>query len=149
MSVGTRWLLIFTQIILVPIAIVWILIGLFHYGPAIETALFPVVEKLVIVGEREAPGGKTEIDAYFVKVRNCEYVGIAWFVHEADQVDRRVSVELLRRPEDTSSPNRPVGAQRAGPWIIDIPFGELRETSAAVLYHKCHPFWLTTTEFFP
>lgn len=119
-------------------------------GPAIETRLAPVVGKLQILAMR--PGdldGTTEVHAAFEKRRDCEYVGISWFHGSKEAGFERVPIVLLRQEGDTSSPNRPVGYQKAGPWIVGVPPDELVGNSFAQLQHRCWPFWLTTTDFFP
>lgn len=121
----------------------------FLVGPAIETRLAPVVSKLRVLSLTQDENGMSIVDAEFTKLRDCEYVGISWFVGQPDGNFERVPVILMRRDGDTSSPNRPTGTQRAGPWIIGVPPAELRNNSFARLAHRCHPFWLTTTDFYP
>jgi hypothetical protein len=118
-------------------------------GPSIETRLFPVVSKLEIVSIQSAGANQTEVRAAFRKIRDCEYVGISWFVGNRAKDYERVTVQLMRDPNDTSSPNRPLGYQRAGPWVIGVPPQELQNNSFARLVHRCHPFWPSMTEFFP
>jgi hypothetical protein len=118
-------------------------------GPAIETKFFPVVSKLEILSIQPTVTNQTEVRAAFRKIRDCEYIGISWFAGNREKDYERVTVQLMRDPSDTSSPNRPLGYQRAGPWIIGIPPFEVRNKSFARLMHKCHPFWTTTTDFFP
>jgi hypothetical protein len=118
-------------------------------GPALETRFFPVVSKLEILSIKPTEDGRTEIKAAFRKIRECEYVGISWFVGKRPDDFQRVSLVLMREANDTSSPDRPLGYQRAGPWIIGIPIEDVRNNSFARLTHRCHPFWTTTTEFYP
>lgn len=118
-------------------------------GPTLETRFFPVVGKLEILSIEPAENGGTEVRAAFRKIRECEYIGLAWYVGRRPDNIERVTVQLMRDPRDTSSPNRPVGYQRAGPWIIGLPPFEARNNSFARLTHRCHPFWVTTTDFFP
>lgn len=118
-------------------------------GPAIETHMFPVVSKLRITQVSPDVDGNSLVYAEFTKLRNCEYVGISWFHGDPAGEFERVPVILLRKEGDTSSPNRPVGTQKAGPWIIAIPPEEVRSHSFAKLSHRCNPFWLTTTDFWP
>ena len=121
----------------------------FLVGPVLETRYHPVVSKLRILSLDTDTSGMSTLQAEFRKLRDCEYLGIAWFVRDAAGSFERVPVILQRRPGDLSSPNRPTGTQRAGPWLVAIPPDTLRNLSFAVLTHKCHLFWVTTTEFFP
>jgi hypothetical protein len=118
-------------------------------GPALETRFFPVVSKLEILSIRPTEDGRTEVRAAFRKIRDCEYIGMSWFVGKRPDDFERVAVVLMRDPNDTSSPNRPVGYQKAGPWIIGLPIDQVKGNSFAQLVHRCHPFWTTTTDFFP
>ena len=118
-------------------------------GPYIERWMFgPVVSKLRIVSIEQTPAGHSLIKAEFTKLRDCSYVGIAWF-RRMDEGFERVPVELMRLPNDTSSPNRPLGTQRAGPWVVHLTPDELRTTSFAQLSHSCHGLWVTVTDFYP
>lgn len=133
------------------IGVVAALILIFTIGPWVETRLFPAVSKLNILTMTPNAAGDTIITASFDKKRDCEYIGIAWFHGRrgSDMGFERVPLILQRREGDTSSPNRPMGRQQAGPWIIAIPPAEIAGNSFAELYHRCHPFWVSRTEFYP
>lgn len=119
-------------------------------GPEIETRYFPVVSKLTILDARADEDGNTVLDAEFTKIRNCEYLGLAWFrALPGGMGFERVPVEIMRQENDTSSPNRPTGTQRAGPWIVHMTPDDLRNRSFSRLMHRCHGLWVTTTDFFP
>jgi hypothetical protein len=120
----------------------------FLVGPAVETRYFPVVDKLIIDRMEWQGPSVTRIWATFRKLRECEYVGISWFSGTRDDFER-VPVILHREKGDTSSPNRPVGYQHAGPWDIGVPIYDIPTKSFARLSHRCHGFWTTTTEFYP
>ena len=121
----------------------------FNLGPFIETRFFPPVSKLTIVSIEPDANGGSRIEAEFTTLRSCEYIGINWFRTWPNGTFDPVPVTLLRKPGDNSSPNRPLGTQRSGPWIVGIPPDEFRTASFARLSHRCHPFWTTTTDFYP
>ena len=123
--------------------IIWIV------GPSLETRFWPVVGKLQILSLEPTPDGRTKVRAAFRKLRECEYIGIAWFAGDRPTEFERVSVVLHRDPQDTGSPNRPLGYQKAGPWIIGLPPYDLRNKSFARLQHFCHPLWVTNTDVYP
>lgn len=125
------------------------ILTIYTLGPEIETRFFPVVSKLTI--ERMEPVNErtTSVYAYFNKLRNCDYLGIAWYHGQRNTGFERVPLILMRAAGDDSSPNRPVGAQRSGPWVVSIPMDQVRDNSFVQLTHQCHPFWPTTTEFYP
>lgn len=118
-------------------------------GPSIERNYFPVVSKLTIDSLGSDEQGHSVVGARFTKFRDCEYIGIAWFRGSLEQGFERVPVILWRKPGDRSSPNRPIGMQRAGPWLIAVSPDEIHTNSFARLFHRCHPFWLSRTDFFP
>lgn len=118
-------------------------------APAMETRFWPPVSKLTILGMTENERSHTVIDAHFLKKRDCEYIGISWFHGDPAGDFERVPIVLMRSSGDTSSPNRPVGSQKAGPWIISLPMSEVTGNSFARLYHRCNPFYVTTTDFYP
>jgi hypothetical protein len=119
-------------------------------GPFIERWAFgPVVSKLRIVHMAKIEGDHTELYAEFTKLRDCDYVGIAWFRGSPQGGFERVPVILKRPDYDRSSPNRPLGLQRAGPWEVFLKPEQIVSNSFARLSHKCHGLWTTTTDFFP
>jgi len=124
-------------------------VTIFSLGPYLETRFWPTVSKLHILSIEATGPAETTIRAEFTKLRNCEYVGISWYRGTPQGGFERVPVILLRQAGDTSSPNRPTGKQRAGPWIIGVPISEVPSNSFAQLVHRCHPFWPTTTDFYP
>lgn len=125
------------------------MVTIYTIGPAIETRFFPVVGKLVIERMEAIDANTTRVYAYYDKLRGCTYVGIAWFRGQRSDGFERVPLILQRQAGDDSSPNRPVGAQRSGPWIVSVPIDEIETNSFVQLTHVCHPFWPTTTEFYP
>lgn len=132
--------------------IVMFISGVFIFytvGPSIETRFFPVVSKLQILSIKAVDADHTEIRAGFRKLRNCEYLGIAWYVGTRPDDIERVAVAVMRDRNDTSDPNRPVGYHKAGPWIVTLPLDDVEKRSFAQLAHRCHPFWTTITEFYP
>ena len=131
------------------ITVLTILYSFFMVGPAIETKWFPVLSKMQVLEVQPLTDQTSAVRAEFTKLRNCEYLGIAWY-HGSQQKDfDRISMVPIRDPDDTSSPNRPVGTQRAGPWRLTMPAGEVRQNSFVQAFHRCHPFWTTVTDFYP
>ncbi|TWF53281.1 hypothetical protein [Neorhizobium alkalisoli] len=125
------------------------LYSFFLLGPDIETRYRPVLSKLTITEVRELTPDTSLVRAEFTKLRGCEYMGIAWYRGSEANDFERISMTPVKDPEDTSSPNRPVGTQRAGPWRLTMPAGEVRQNSFVQVFHRCHPFWTTMTRFYP
>ena len=125
-------------------------VTIYTVGPSLETRYWPAVSKLRILDLSENSEGHAVIHAEFTKLRaSCKYVGIAWFRGAPEGGFERVAVILMRPEGDTSSPNRPIGTQRAGPWIVQMPADEITGNSFARLSHSCNPFWTTITDFWP
>lgn len=143
------YLLISIKTICAVVAFFGMIFTIYAVGPTLETKFYPVVSKLEIMSIAPNGTGQTEVKAAFRKLRDCEYVGIAWYVGSKTGDFERVSIQLMRDPRDTSSPSRPLGYQRAGPWIIGMSPYDVRNNSFARLTHRCHPFWTTTTDFYP
>ncbi len=144
-----KWLVTMLHGLLISVTILILLVTFFVSFPALETKYWPVVETLHIERVEAATENRSVIYGTFNKVRQCEYIGITWFARNVNGVLDRVPVEILRKPGDTSSPNRPLGVQTAGPWVVAIPPQELLGTSVVELTHRCHPFWTTVMHFYP
>lgn len=149
MSREGKWAALMVKAVCAAVIFVAAVQTLLIIAPAIETRFWPPVSKLTILSMAENSDGHTVIKAHFQKRRACEYIGISWFHGDPAGEFERVPVILMRSEGDTSSPNRPVGSQTAGPWVISLPMAEVQGNSFARLYHRCSPLWLTTTDFWP
>ena len=149
MSHKAQWAIQIVKVICAAIIFAATLQTILIIGPWAETKWWPPVSKLTILSMHDDDDGNAVIDAYFTKLRSCEYIGIAWFRGSPNGEFERVPVILQRQDDDTSSPNRPTGSQKAGPWTIGISSPIIATGSFARLYHRCNPFWLTTTDFYP
>lgn len=115
--------------------------AVFTAGPWIENRFFPVV-----VGAEVGPLGRDEMgvefDIRFEKVRPCEFLGLAWYEGPV-----RMAVDF--GPTEAPGPipaTRPMGMQHAGPWRI---WGlESLTGTRAYTMHRCHPLWITITDFY-
>lgn len=102
--------------------------------------MFPVVENVTVwITDIEEDG--VIIYTSFDKVRSCEYIGISWY----DEAGKRLVFDLT----DSHGPrSRPIREdQFAGPWKI---YGiQALEGTEAIVSHRCNPYWITYTRFFP
>lgn len=135
-----RWLSS-VAILAATVIIVWTV------GPWLERRFYPVVSKLTLSEVVSRPDGSTQFMASFTKIRTCEYLGIGWYLE--DPIRQRVPITLMRSAQDDNTPNRPIGFTRTGPWIVPLSPNQVENTSRAVLFHRCHPFWVSTTDFYP
>ncbi|MGB3555857.1 MAG: hypothetical protein WBA25_14600 [Jannaschia sp.] len=117
--------------------------AVFTAAPLLEGRLFPVTKDTMVVGQDVMRDG-TRFDVKFRKVRNCTFLGLAWYAGRTQLPFDFGPPDLTREPTATLS--RAVGLQRAGPWRI---YGQARiEDLRAFALHRCHPFWITTTRFY-
>lgn len=84
------------------------------------------------------------VDVTFDKVRACEFLGISWY----DSLGDRVHVLFDPNNEGDSPFTRPVkDRQNAGPWkLIGL---DALDGTVAITSHRCNPFWITYTHFYP
>lgn len=101
----------------------------------------PVVTRAEVVQAVPSTDGAA-VFVRFEKRRQCEFVGLSWY----DTLDRRLRIDFAPHA-DNAPRSRPVGRQYTGPWLLygvtDI------EGTRATVTHRCHPFWLTYTTFYP
>jgi hypothetical protein len=138
-----------TQGVLIAITVAVLLVTFFISFPAVETRYFPVANPMTIDRVETASDGRSLVYVSFTKLRDCEYIGMSWYERGLLGTLEQVPIEVFRRPNDISSPSRPVGTHAAGPWIIGIPSEVVRSNSFVQLAHRCHPFWTTFTNFYP
>ena len=115
--------------------------AVFSVGPLVETRLFPVFTGTRVIAERRDDAG-VEFHLEFRKRRQCEFIGLAWYAGPT-----RLPVQF--EPEEPLPPRaltRPIGEHRAGPWRLP-GLASLRGTRAVAL-HRCHPLWITITDFY-
>jgi hypothetical protein len=120
-------------------------------GPAVERQWRPVTGKLEITSKVEIEPGVVELRARYRKIRDCEYVSAGWYVGNPNGDYREVRVQNIIETDQLRIANtsRPVGTSDIGPWRVGMSLDELNSNSFAIITHRCHPFWLTTTQFYP
>lgn len=104
-------------------------------GPAFDS-YFPVVSTISITSHKPYKG-------FLDKVRNCTFVqsyAKVW----TDGFFEIKEIRYLETPQRIH--NRPLGLQKFGPWLIDIPDDALRVSF--VFEHSCSPFWRHTQKEF-
>lgn len=115
-----------------------------EFGPMLESKYRPVIVDFKIVRKEAAFGHRTAIYVSFNKIRDCAYIGTAWYKGSRKGGFERVAFRAVNLP---NSPSRPTGEQLAGPWVVDIP-PDVLEHSFAEYYHQCNPFFITRTPFY-
>jgi len=112
-------------------------------GPKIEGSIFPVAAGTQITVYEAVDEAWTDVYGYSRKIRECEFHHIEWS-YEKDK--KRVFADVVIK-EPTKA--RGGGEFSFGAWSVKLTPDQIRQDSRATTYHRCHPFWLTETTFFP
>lgn len=106
--------------------------------PTIDGNLFPVTGKIEFVDPVSVNGIHTVVRMQFVKLRDCEYLGVT-----ASRDDQQVDFE----PVSESKPiTVPTGERISREWRLDTT--DLAGLSVRFV-HRCNPFWTTITVAYP
>ncbi len=112
------------------------------FAGGVEGLIFPVVDRATITSTQAVDLTATRIHGRSYKRRNCTFVRLEWYVGNRDA---NVLVDVVF---EEGSHLRPSGEMAFGPWLLHLTPRQMADTSFAVVYHRCHPFWLTRTSFF-
>lgn len=113
------------------------------YGSLIESRFYPVVSQARIHSYESLEGSQTKLAFSATKFRECIFLKAEWFVGEQGGRAARVSSRFIDKPTV-----RGKGRHSWQGMIVDLPESLIRESSYAIVYHNCHPFWTTRTTFF-
>lgn len=116
-------------------------------GPVLEGKLFPVVvsTKLTRVLPVEGEPDSSIIYGTSRKVRtSCKWRDQLFYYGAPTTNNVPVTIEIKEKPK-----LRPGGRFGFGPWVIGLNARLIRGSSYSVAVHRCHPFWLTYTHFWP
>lgn len=106
----------------------------------VEGRLWPVMAGTDITGETVE---KTIFYGTARKLRVCDFERVDWYLRGPGG-KRRVSID-----DDARERVHNTGQIRFGPWGVNLTRAELMEDTYAVMWHRCHPGWLTATMFYP
>ena len=127
-----------------PLGIVmWGLILFYPLLPDIEGRMFPVVTNVAITDYISADDAAHASVIYgeFDKVRACAFRRMNWYL------GNRNTGPLIGVAFDEDEQVREIGSHNIfGPWLVFIRAEQFPETTAEVV-HRCHPFWITRTQF--
>lgn len=121
--------------------------GLFTLGPKLEARFFPVYDKFEILKIKETDDGGTEVQFRYAKLRDCEPVGITWFVGDPGGAYRQIDLVSARPP--LTRVNKPLGENVSPPYKVDVAPAVLINRGFANIYNNCHPFWRTQSAIYP
>lgn len=119
-----------------------VLAGVFSFfvlsnGGKIEGMMYPVVTGAHLVGVHYVNATTTRIRVYALKQRRCHFHSVDWESPGGVRADVTFEEGLKERG---------MGLLELGPWLLQMSKVQVDE-SAAWVYHRCHPLWLTRTRF--
>ena len=105
----------------------------------------PVVGLLEITDIRRHP---TEPESVMIagnaeKFRNCDWLGIEWFVGKVDGRSASVPARFDDKPQV-----RATGVMHWSELVVSLPEDVVCNSSYAFVVHNCHPLWLTRSLFY-
>ena len=112
------------------------------FGGTVEGYFFPVANNPQITRIEREDEGWTRIWGVADRLRSCSFNRLEWRLGSADAF----AVVDLVFEEGTKV--RGDGTFSFGPWLLHITPDQLRNRSYAIVFHRCHPFWLTQTRFY-
>lgn len=113
-------------------------------GPRLEGRALPVVSDAVI--ERYEPDGEVWSLVYgkAKKLRDCKFIRLDWSYGFESGRSVIVPVTFLESPKARGG-----GWFEFGPWRVELDPEKIDSKSFAYTVHRCHPFWLTESKFWP
>jgi hypothetical protein len=121
----------------------------------IEGHFFPVVTDIEITSIEPMAGGWSRVWGTFEKPRDCGFRGLDVILGGETWVDwRSMEGAKIRKPggEDgtgAAAPESNPNLEHFGPWQVQVDGRQLETKTRMIARNRCHPFWLTVTEFYP
>lgn len=112
-------------------------------GGQIEGRLFPVVDGTTIAISEPVGETRTRIWGEFDKLRDCQYEGLEFRLGTPGS---SIHVDFTF---EEGAKHRAPGRETFGPWLVHLTEDQLTNRAFSIVYHRCHPFWLTETRFYP
>lgn len=111
-------------------------------GGRVEGYFFPVASIGEIVRYEPVGETSTRIWGASERLRHCSFDHLVWFLGDA-QDNSRADVMF-----EEGTKVRGDGSFSFGPWLVQLTPEQLLSRSFAIVYHRCHLFWLTETRFY-
>lgn len=111
-------------------------------GGRVEGYLWPVTTTGVVTQHAAVGETRTRFWGHASRLRNCTFDHIVWYLGDPAHRSRAD----LTFEEGTKV--RGDGVFVFGPWVVQLTPDQLLRRSYAVVYHRCHPLWLTQTRFY-
>lgn len=113
-------------------------------GGIVEGHFFPVTSRAEIREVAAAGQGLTRIWGEIRKRRDCAFVEVEWWLGVSGRrAAGAYAVADLEFEEGTRV--RASGPFSFGPWRLQLTPEQVLNRSHAIVFHRCHAFWLTET----
>ncbi len=116
---------------------------IYAYGGRIEGLIYPVKEHFEVIEHYPDGPSSTMIYGRITKSRDCTFRGVEWYLGTHTN-NALADVTLLDGPLYHGK-----GRFEFGPWRVMMNETNLLNHSFALMYHACHPLWLTITPVYP
>lgn len=112
------------------------------FGGVVEGRLFPVTSNPEISKIEDQGEGWTRVWGVAERLRGCSFHRLEWRLGNDDAF---AVVDLVF---EEGSKVRGDGTFSFGPWLLHLTPDQMQTRSYAIVFHRCHPFWLTQTRFY-
>lgn len=110
------------------------------YGPRIEARLFPVIKDFRVL-DAAYRDGEWVFDAAWVKVRDCKFIGVEWYVGVYNEWFKTASFKI----DDYGQRTRPIGHGAHTGFRLKVPAGYEDDPMFVLFQHNCHPAWISSS----
>ena len=122
-------------------AALWAMVATF--GGRVEGYFFPVTSQVSIIQTEVINPVQTRFWGELKRERQCAFESLEWRLGELGSSSR---ADLVF---EEGAKVRGSGLEEFGPWVVQLTPDQLLNRSFAVVRHRCHPFWITVTIFYP
>ncbi len=121
-------------------ALAWFVLFLHSIAGVLEGAILPVLARMELSEIVEIDETHVQVQGRSRRLRSCAVDRIEWYLG-APRARALVDVIFV----DGSG----IAAEDIfGPFVLPMNDTQLRNRSHAVIFHRCHRFWLTQTRLF-
>ncbi len=112
---------------------------IFSIGGQVEGYLAPVANRTTFTSIEPVGETYTRLSGQSLKRRGCDFEGVKF----RTALGTGAAVIFEEGTKD-----RGAGHFDFGPWVVQLTPLQL-ETAEVTVSHRCHPFWLTETRWYP
>lgn len=132
----------------VAVGLIAILSAIFTFGPDIETRFFPVVGNVraTIVTNTDE---RMQVAVTSEKLRSCQFLSVSGMVQKGETNETWINSRVVFLDPQTSRLYEAWRSRPKGDKIFNaVYFYPGGHRLVARFEHKCHPFWVSATDWF-